>query len=1138
MTFEYSTDLFEPPTIERMLGHYEHLLAGIVADPDQRLSELPLLTEPERHRILVDWNATRRPFPSETTLHALFEAQVARTPDAIAVVFEGQTLTYRELDYRANQLARHLRSLGVGPDTLVGVCLERCPEMFVALLGILKAGGAYLPLDPTYPPERLRFMLEDAAPAVLLARQCLADGVPGSGARLLCLDADREAVAAQSGAPLDAVAGPHTLAYVIYTSGSTGRPKGVMIPHRAVCNFLHWTTGALTLTAEDAVLQHTPLNADISVWEIFATLQSGARLVVARPGGHRDTAYLVRLIAEQKVTLLQIVPSLLHALLEEPGLRECACLARVVCGAEVLPVDLQDRFFSRLDADLYNLYGPTETTIYSTWWLCQRGARHRTVPIGRPIANTQVYVLDGALQPVPIGVPGELYIGGDGLARGYLNRPELTAERFIPDPWSNAPEARLYRTGDLARYLPDGTIEFIGRTDHQVKIRGFRIELGEIEAALAQHPSVREAVVLAREDVPGDTRLVAYVVAASTSSIAPATLRRFLEATLPGHMVPPHIVALDRLPLLPNGKVDRRALPPPDEEALAADRSFVAPRTPLEDRLAAIWRELLHLDRVGLHDNFFDCGGHSLSAIRLVSRVREAFGVDLGLRAIFEAPTVAALSEKIAAVGSRVEGGAGRLVAQSESIPRRADQAPAPLSFGQRRLWFLGQIDPESAAYNIPWAVRLRGSLDVDALRETLTAIVARHEVLRTSFDEVAGDPMQVIARECAVELPVIDLGAVTEAEREPALGRALDEEARRPFDLARDLMLRALLVRVTAAEHVLLLTMHHIAADGWSLGILTQELAALYEAFVAGRPAALPALPIQYADYAAWQRREGPALAEQLDYWKRQLDGAPPALELPSGRPRPRVLTARGGRQSRLLSPRLTGAVQVLARREQVTLFTTLLAAFQTLLQRYTGQTDLVVGTAIAGRTHVETEPLIGFFVNTLVLRSDGSGDPPFRDFLHRVRDAALGAYAHQDLPFERLVEALRPERSLDRAPLVQTLFVLQDPVRAALALDGLTVTPVEVHSATAKFDLTASLAETVDGLRVTLEYSTDLFEPATMERMLGHYERLLEGIVTDPAQSLPRLPLLTAPERRQLLVDWNDTRTSYPSETTLHAL
>ncbi|MBI2525900.1 MAG: amino acid adenylation domain-containing protein [Candidatus Rokubacteria bacterium] len=1138
VSLEYSTDLFEPATMERLLGHYEQLLEGIVTDPAQPLSRLPLLTPPERHQLLVDWNATRRDFPTGTTLHALFEAQATRAPDAIAVVFEGQILTYRELDHRANQLAHHLRSLGVGPDTLVGVWLERSLEMVVAVLGILKAGGAYLPLDPTYPPERLRFMLEDAAPAVLLTQHGLADGLAGSGARLLCLDADREAVAAQSSAPLDAGAGPHNLAYVIYTSGSTGRPKGVMIPHRAACNFLHWTDGALALTAEDAVLQHTPLNADMSVWEIFATLQSGARLVVARPGGHRDAGYLVRLIAREKITVLQLVPSFLHALLEEPGLRECGGLARVICGAEVLPVDLQDRFFSRLDADLYNLYGPTETTLYSTWWACQRGGGLRTVPIGRPIANTQIYLLDRGLQPVPAGLPGEMYIGGAGLARGYLNRPELTAERFIPDPFSDDPEARLYRTGDLARYLPDGAVEFLGRTDHQVKIRGFRIELGEIEAALTQHPSVREAVVLAREDAPGDRRLVAYVVGAGTSPVAPAALRRFLEGTLPGHMVPPHIVTLDRLPLLPNGKVARQALPPPDEGALAADRGFLAPRTPVEDKVAAIWREILHLDRVGIHDNFFDCGGHSLGAIRLLSRVREAFGVDPGLRAIFEAPTVAGLAEEITALGRGERGAADRPVAQLEGIPRRATQAPAPLSFGQRRLWFLAQIDPESAAYNIPWAMRLRGALDVNALRETLTAIVARHEVLRTSFHEVAGEPMQAIARAGTVALPVIDLGAETEAEREAALDRVLVTEARRPFALDRDLMLRALLVRVTAGEHVLLLTLHHVAADGWSLGILAEELAALYEACVAGRPAALPALPIQYADYAAWQRREGPTLDEQLEYWTRQLAGAPPALDLPSDRPRPRVQTAHGARQSRLLPPRLTRAVQALARQEGATLFATLLAAFQVLLHRHSGQPDLVVGTAIAGRTHVETEPLIGFFVNTLALRSDLSGDPPFRDFLRRARHTALGAYAHQDLPFERLVEILRPERSLDRAPLVQVMFVLQEPSRPEPPLPGLTLSRVDVDTGTTKFDLTASLTETPDGLHVSLEYSTDLFEPATMERLLGHYEHLLEGIVTDPAQPLSRLPLLTPAERHQLLVDWNATRRHVPSETTLHAL
>lgn len=667
LRIEYRTDLFEAETIERMLGHFRNLLEGIVANPEQRISELPLLTETEKHQLLVEWNDTKREYPKDKCIHEMFEEQVEKTPDAIAVVFEEQQLTYRELNTRANQLAHYLRKLGVDPEVPVAICMERSIDMIVGLLGILKAGGAYVPLDPSYPKERLAFMLEDTKAAVLVTQsqfvsqlpKLIDDGQPananndqhrsdvtGLRSRIVCLDTDWEKVAKDSSENPSAGATAEHLAYVIYTSGSTGKPKGVMISHRAISSHMLWMQEALPLSESDRVLQKTPFNFDASIWEFYAPLLGGARLVMAPPRAHQDSACLVKILAEQQVTVLQLVPSMLRFLVEEQGLESCQSLRRVFCGGEVLPFQLRERFSGRSKAELYNLYGPTEATIDVTCGICEHNDG-QSVPIGRPIANTQAYILDRSLNPVPIGVVGELHIGGNGLARGYLNHPELTAEKLLPNPFSDYPNSRLYRTGDLARYRSDGSIEFLGRIDNQVKIRGFRIELGEIEAVLAQHPSIQHAVVLAREDTPGDKRLVAYLVASTDSAASASELRHFLQQKLPEYMVPSAFMFLDSLPLTPNGKLDRKALPVPDQTRPELAETYTAPRTPVEKLLAQIWAVVLKLDKVGIHDNFFRLGGHSLLATQVISRAREAFQVELPVRALFEAPTVAELALRI-----------------------------------------------------------------------------------------------------------------------------------------------------------------------------------------------------------------------------------------------------------------------------------------------------------------------------------------------------------------------------------------------------------------------------------------------------------------------------------------------------------
>ena len=1133
-TLEYSTDLFDASTMRRLLGHLGSLLQGIVADPDRRLSALPLLTDAERHQLLVEWNTTRADFPKGECLHHGVEAQAAWTPDAAAVAFRDRTLTYRELNRRADRLARRLRRLGVGPDVLVGICMERCLELVVGLLGILKAGGAYLPLDPGYPVERLAFMLADSAAPVLLTQAHLRPALPANDAHVLCLDENASTPAPEPEANLPSGAAPDSLAYVLYTSGSTGRPKGVIIPHRAIQNHMRWMAAAFPLTARDVVLQKTPLSFDASVWEFWAPLHAGARLVLAEPDGHRDPAYLARALAEHAITRLQLVPSQLRLLLEEPGLAGCAALRHVFCGGEALPPDLVARFVERLPwAALHNLYGPTEVAIDAACWTCTRDETQRTVPIGRPIANTEIYLLDAHGQPVPIGVPGELHIGGAGLARGYLNQPELTAEKFIPHPFQAAAGARLYKTGDLARYRADGALEFLGRADTQVKLRGFRIELGEIETALAAHQAVREAVVAVREDAPGDQRLVAYVVPAGAETPTPAALRAFLQATLPDYMLPSAVVTLPALPLTPSGKVDRRALPAPDLGEPEGGASL-APRTPVEEVLAGIWADVLGRERVGVADNFFELGGHSLLATRVMARVCDLFQVEMPLRRLFETPTVAGLAKGIEITRRAAQGPSAPPI---RPVPRGG---PLPLSFAQQRLWFLGQLEPDSPVYNIPWAVRLAGPLDDAALHQALDAIVARHEALRTTVVAPDGMPVQVIGAPRPVNLSTVDLRAWPDADREAELQRRLREEARRPFILGRDLMVRAALFRLGEGDHVLLLVMHHIASDGWSMGGFFRELTALYAALARGRPPALPELPIQYADYAVWQREwlQGEELETQLAYWRRQLAGNPPALELPTDRPRPSVQSLAGARRRVVLPRPLADALAALSRREGATLFMTLLAAFAALLHRYTGQDDIVVGSPIAGRTRTETEGLIGFFVNTLVLRNDLSGDPTFRELLGRVREGALGAYEHQDVPFERLVEELRPERSLGRSALFQVLFALQNAPVAPLDLPGLRVQPLELDSGTAKFDLSLQMMAAAEGLRAVLEYNTDLFDAATVTRLLEQLRTLLEGIAADPDRPLSALPLVTAEERHQLLITWNATASAYPRDACLHHL
>jgi amino acid adenylation domain-containing protein len=1119
--WNYRTDLFDAVTIERMSRHFERVLESMVKEPQQRVSAIALLTEAETEQQLNEWNATTVEYPANTCLHEMFEEQVERTPDQIAVVYDEQQVSYAELNERANQLAHYLRQQGVGAEVLVGILMERSVEMVVALMGVLKAGGAYLPLDSAYPQERLALMLEDAHIKLVLGQRELIAKLPHTRATVLCLDEEWASISSRSGENPQLALSPENLAYVIYTSGSTGTPKAAMNTHAAITNRLLWMQDAYQLEQTDRVLQKTPFSFDVSVWEFFWPLLTGARLVMAEPGGHQDSAYLVKLVNREQITTLHFVPSMLQVFLGEANVGECRSLKRVICSGEALSPELAQQFFERFEGvELDNLYGPTEAAVDVTFHECEPDSQLRTVPIGRPIANTQLYLLDGNLRPVPVGVSGHLHIGGRSLARGYLRRPELTAEKFIPNPFSVVEGGRLYRTGDLARYLPDGEIEYLGRNDEQVKLRGFRIELGEIEAVLRTHDGVSESVVVVREMGEGrGQQLVGYVVMESAEQRGSAEergreLQEYVSGKVPQYMVPTWIVVLDEMPLTTSGKINRRALPAPIQGASTTE-DYVAPRNAVEEVLAGIYRQVLGERQIGIHDNFFQLGGHSLLATQVIARVRKSFQAEVPLIRLFESPTVAALAVRIEAA---IKTGHGLQVPFIERVSREVD---LPLSFAQERLWFINQLEPDSAAYNVPLAVRLKGPLNIEALEQTLSEIVRRHEVLRTTFSMVEGRPVQVIAQAEPLILTRVDLSELSEAEREIEVKRLAAEDVERPLRLAHPPLLRASVVKLTEEDHVVLLTTHHIVSDNWSMGVLTHEVAMLYGAFSVGKESPLPELPLQYADFACWQRNwlQGDELETQLSYWRKQLGGILSPVKLPIDRRRTAAQTFRGASQTLRLPQALTDELRKLSQQEGVTLFMTMLAGFQTLLHLYKGQEDILIGSPIANRTQIETEGLIGFFVNMIVLRTDLSGNPTFRELLGRVREVTLGAYTHQDLPFERLVQELRWERDLSRQPLFQAVFALQNAPTEVLELPGLTLSQFGTETNATRFDLMVTASGSEEQMVVSFHYDIDLFDAATITRMRWHFEKLLGSIVAQPDARLKALDMLS--EAEHALID-----------------
>ncbi|MCV3211987.1 amino acid adenylation domain-containing protein [Plectonema radiosum NIES-515] len=1144
-TWEYNSDLFEAQTVHRMMGHFQTLCQAIANNPEQPVSQLPLLTEVERHQLLVEWNQTAADYPQDKCIHQLFEEQVERSPDSVAVVFEDCTLTYRELNSRANQLAHYLQTLGVEAEVLVGICVERSLEMVIGLLGILKAGGAYVPLEPEYPLERLAFILQDTQVPILLTEQHLIKNLPQHQTRVVCLDTDWEDIATQSQQNLMSECTTQDLAYIIYTSGSTGQPKGVLVNHSNVVRLFAATQTWYNFNQQDVFSLFHSIAFDFSVWELWGALVHGGRLVIVPYWLSRSPEDFYKLLSQQQVTVLNQTPSAFRQLIQVEESLETAnqlSLRLVIFGGEALELQSLRPWFERHGdqfPQLVNMYGITETTVHVTYRPLTMADLEMASKsfIGRPIPDLQVYLLDQYGQPVPIGVKGEMYIGGAGVAQGYLNRPELTAQRFIPNSFSEKPNARLYKSGDLARYLPNKDIEYLGRIDHQVKIRGFRIELGEIEAVLGEHPHVREVVVIVHEDVLSNKRLVAYLVAKEQSEPSISEIRHFLKQKLPEYMVPSAFVLLEALPLTPNGKVDRQALSAPESE-LGQNEDLVAPRTPTEEIIANIFASVLGLQQVGIYNNFFELGGHSLLATQVISRLREAFQVEIPLRTLFEAPTVAELDQALCALRQTAS---GLVVANIKPFARNTE--PLPLSWAQERLWFLDQLEGSNSTYNIFAALEITGQFNIVALEIALSELVRRHEVLRTTFVTVNGTAVQAIAPPTPMTIPVIDLGltnasearSLPTVEQTTQVKRLVTEEAERPFDLATGPLLRVTILQLGENSYVLLVTMHHIISDGWSIEIFIQELSTLYQT-----SSPLPELPIQYADFAQWQRQwlSGEVLDSQLNYWKQQLAGAPALLELPTDRNRPAVQTGRGSSETFELSAELTQQIKHLSQLSGSTLFMTLLAAFSLLLSRYSHQEDIVVGSPIANRNRQEIEPVIGFFVNTLVLRTNLEGNPSFRQLLQRVRQMTLDAYAHQDLPFEHLVEVLQPERSLSHHPLFQVMFALQNAPIKTLELPGLTLKPLEQKRSIAKFDLTLTMQEIESKLVGTWEYNSDLFEADTIRRMMGHFQTLCSAIANNPEQPVSQLPLLSASERHHLLVEWNQTSADYPQDKCIHQL
>jgi amino acid adenylation domain-containing protein len=1116
----FDRNLFDQQDAERFAERLVTLLTSAVSAPETRVSRLRLLPDAELALVVDEWNRTEVPLTGAITAARMFESVASASPNATAVRDRHRYLTYSALEAAANRLANHLRRLGIERKSLVGISLDRSVDMVVALLGVMKAGAGYVPLDPSYPAARLQHMAVDSGLALMITEERYRELWRHIvAAPQVLMDADRAAIDANEAVPAPHVSDPHDVAYVIYTSGSTGRPKGVVIEHRALVNFLQSMRSAPGLTANDRLLAVTTLSFDIAGLELFGPLIAGGCIVLTSREEALDGRRLTALLADEAITMLQATPATWRLLLAAgwrgtPGLK-------MLCGGEALPGALAADLLAR-GGELWNMYGPTETTVWSTIERIEPG---RPITIGRPIANTQCYVLDDQRAPVGVGMVGELYIGGDGLARGYHERPELTAERFVSRPFGRS--ARMYRTGDLARWGADGRLECLGRIDHQVKVRGFRIELGEVETALSGLPGVRDAVAVVREDASGEGRLIAYVIP-SGQAIDHGELRRGLKDQLPDHMVPTLIVAVESFPLTQNGKIDRRALPSPEVELSAADADS-APETRTEIALAEIWGAVLGGANWSIADNFFERGGHSLLAAQLVARIDHTFGITLPLRTVFEAPTLKAMAAAIDRIAGQPSG------STQLRIPTRSPGAILPASFTQERLWFLHRLWPESAAYHVPLALRLRGTLERAVLIESWTAVVQRHEALRTRLRIVDGTLIQVIDGQPPV-LEVVDLSGVPAAVRPDAVRRNVERIVRTPFDLEAGPLVRAALITEAPTSHLLVVVLHHAIADQWSVGVLAQEWASLYAAAIRGTDAELPAPAVQFADYAVWERArvEGPDGAKGLQFWVERLTRVP-ELNVPTDRPRPAATTLRGATLTARLEADLLRRAAAFAAESRVTLASALMAGFAAVLHRYTGQEDFAVGVPVANRDSADVERTVGAFINTVAVRLETAPAASYRQLAAHVQERLLEALTHRDIPFDRVVTELQPTRDLSRGPIVQVMFNVLNAPLPPIAWPGVEWSPETIDRGSAQLDFTVYV-EPVSGA-IAVEYNTDLFDEATMRQLVEHYEQVLTWMTAEPAREVGAGELLTAAEQ-SLLAEVNATALAYSPDESVDQL
>ena len=1152
-SLEYNTDLFDASTIQRLSTHLIRLLEQVVKTPELPISEVDLLSEAERHQLLVEWNDTQADYPQDHCIHHLFEQQVDQSPDRIALVFEDQTLSYQQLNNQANQLAHYLIQQGIGPDVLVGLCIERSLDMVISLLAILKAGGAYVPIDPEYPPSRIQYMIDDAKAPVMITHSALLNTLPQTDTQIICIDLLNDLIQNTFGEEDQdetnhIICNPNVridtrnTAYVIYTSGSTGRPKGVMMPHIGITN-LALSIKAIThsrINTNSKISLNAAISFDASTQQ-WTQLLYGCTIYLIPEILRRYPKELLTFLNKYSVEELDCTPTHLQSLL--PFCSNILKLPNVLLVAGESISDSLWQALAQSSSFVINLYGPTECCVDST---AIPVSYNQTSSIGYPITNTQCYILDWNHDVVPLGVSGELYIGGVGLARGYLNRPDLTAEKFIPNPFRDTGE-RLYRTGDLARYLPDGNIEYLGRIDHQVKIRGFRIELGEIEARLLEHPSINESVVIARQDNNDDKRLAAYLIptidgdgqnngeslsaqTAKTTTIPIDELRVFLKHTLPDYMIPSAFVIMDAFPLTPNGKLDRKALPVPDQPLVSNE--YIAPRNPTEQLLADIWKDVLKLDQVGIYDNFFELGGHSLLATQVISQIRHTFEIELPLRYLFEAPSVSELTLRVNQAQQEEQG----LIAPPITVVSRDEDLP--LSFAQQRLWFLDQLEPDSTSYNITSAVKITGNFNTKYFHTAINMFVARHEILRTSYPSHDGQPQLRIEPTLNVTLPAIDLQSLPKETQLITSKHVISNIAQNPCDLENGPLIQTNTLRLSDSQYILVIKIHHIVFDGWSMNIMIDELFNSYIAIESNSTYKSPNIQIQYVDYAHWQKNwlEGTLLEQQLSYWNKQLDNAPELLTLPIDFPRPAIQTDHGDTYTINLSHRHIKSLKAICRQNDATIFMGLLAIFNMMLARYSGQNDICVGTPVSNRNHHELEKLVGFFVNTLTIRTKIHNVKSFEDLLLLTKRTVLDALSNQDLPFEHLVETLNIPRNLSYMPLFQVMFTLhtQQKHKVNTQVPQLELTPIDVEHKTAKFDLSLDIYESVEFMKCAFEFNTNVFCRSTIERMANHFALLIKQIPTNNILTFS----LTTKEELQIIKQSNSTLTDVPYFAGIHSV